>query len=125
MAGDIGGTSFDIWKGNIQVPAQGMQKLDRLGRNFTRTRSVGLKSKDSIVTTSKFAANNAAALVLAETTYPDLQGTIKSVTDSLGNIFENVAVLSVGILTFKDVIEGGSNKVLVQAEWTLMAGLQS
>ena len=125
MANQIGSTSFDVFQGNIQVSAEGVQILNRIGRDYSRTRTLGLKGKESVIRTTEFAANNAAALALVETTYPGLQGSVVTVVDSLNNSFENVTITGMQITGFKNVIQGGGAKVRVSAEWTMIAGAQS
>ena len=125
MARQIGAITFDIFQGDIQVPAEAVQSLDRLGRDYTRTRTIGIKGRSSTVRTVSFAATTAAGLTLTKTTYPAAKGTIITVVDSLNNSFTNVVVMDVAITGFKEVYTNAGPKTRVSAEWTLMAGDQS
>lgn len=118
----IGSETFDVWQGDIQVPGQVVQRLDRLGRNYTRTRTAGKFSRESIIRTVNYEDSIVIAEPKMEITFPDMKGTVVSVTNSLNETFTNCTILDYALLSYQAVIRNGATKYRIVSEWTILAG---
>jgi len=126
MAATIGTISFDAMSGTVALPGDGVEVLQRPGRDCHRGRLVGLRAPESQIATVKFAANASTASAL-RTSYAAAVGDVVTVTDALGVAVTNVTVLGVSIveqkpLAYCSVTSGAAVKLA--AVWSLLAGKQ-
>jgi hypothetical protein len=121
MSRTIGGLSFDAMHGTVNLPGDGLEVLQRPGRDCARYKAIGQRASESTVRTVKFCAN-AAAADSEEAAYAAARGELVTVVDAHGSSYYGVAVLDCQIQNKQAVIQGGAAKIRLEAIWTLQAG---
>jgi len=120
-AKSIGAVTFDIFAGLPDRPAETVEALERVGRDYARWRKGGRRGGQSELRTAHYYAD-AAAAAAAEATYKAMRGTAVTVTDALNTSYANCMIVDVKITAKGDCYECGAAKVRLAAIWTVRQG---
>ena len=110
-----------IFREPVETPAETVEPLERRGRDYARWRKAGKRAKTTIIRTMMFYASVGDAET-AEAAYAAIKGTAVTVIDSHNSSYANCMVEDVTIVSKRAVIQAGSTKVRLAAEWTIRAG---
>ena len=122
----IGALTFDVMRGTVDLPGDGIQTLARPGRDGHRGRIIGRRAAESRLATVKFVADAAAAKTAREG-YKTAKGTVVTVYDASGVQVDNVTIVDVAITEQRHVAWNsvtGAAGIKLAVEWTLLAGTQ-
>lgn len=120
----IGGVAVDIMKGLPQVLKTRLDVWEVAGLDGYGAQQLGLGDAEFNLTTIFYALNNAAANTFLNNCEA-LEGTLISLTDDWGDVYQNVLVKHVDSTTPNGkhpcIYQGNANYVRVQLCWTLIS----
>ncbi len=115
MARTIGGISFAIMNGPLDQAGNSVETIERIGRDYSRFRKIGLRAQPRTIRTVDFGP--ATDLHTAEAAYKAAVGTTVTIVDAYGVSYSHCKVLQCFITDKPPCLSAGVPKVRLVAVW--------